>query len=139
VEKYLNSKTACMIAVPRRLKVQEPRYCEISISSVIVARDLEYIPLIENQAAARLSGFLHPLTGGDEGQGWGFGKVPHLSDFYAILENIEGVDYVQDMQMTVIAPGGSKYIAAHDRPFSAVIKGDWLVYSGAHTVDVIME
>jgi len=42
-----------------------------------------------------------PLTGGPNGEGWEFGRSPHRSDFYAMIEAIPGVDYVRALTVTM--------------------------------------
>ncbi len=37
------------------------------------------------------------LSGGPEGEGWDFGRGVAVSDIYALLEGIEGVDHIEDL------------------------------------------
>jgi len=53
---------------------------------------------VQGRGEERLTQFLHPVTGGDEGRGWGFGDVPHESDLYAQLEAVEGVGHVRSLR-----------------------------------------
>jgi hypothetical protein len=45
--------------------------------------------------------FLHPLTGGPDGQGWAFGRRPHHSDLSALLEKVGGVDHIRSLSVTL--------------------------------------
>ena len=47
----------------------------------------------------RLTEFLHPLTGGSDGEGWQFGQMPHASDIYPLLGTIEGLDYIRTLEL----------------------------------------
>lgn len=47
----------------------------------------------------RLDDFLHPVTGGPDGQGWQFGQLPHTSDIYPVLGDIEGLDHIPSLEL----------------------------------------
>jgi hypothetical protein len=49
---------------------------------------------VRSSAVAALERFLHPLTGGSDGQGWQFGRSIYVSEIYQLLDNLPGVDYV---------------------------------------------
>ncbi|MCB1936792.1 MAG: hypothetical protein KDF59_12710 [Nitrosomonas sp.] len=42
-----------------------------------------------------LSHYFDRLTGGNAGTGWPFGHPVYVSDLYALLDNIDGVDYIE--------------------------------------------
>ena len=42
-----------------------------------------------------------PLTGGPERKGWEMGRDVYLSDVAAVLERVEGVDYVEELDLIV--------------------------------------
>ena len=42
---------------------------------------------------------LHPTLGGTDGQGWPFGRALHKSDLYRIVESIDGVDFVDELEI----------------------------------------
>ncbi|HEX8921575.1 MAG TPA: hypothetical protein VF766_08865, partial [Pyrinomonadaceae bacterium] len=76
--------------------------------------------------AQALAEHLHPLRGGPEGTGWAFGRYPHESNLYALIEGIAGVDHVTSL---TFAPGEE----------SAEVKKAgkyFLVYSGTHTINL---
>jgi hypothetical protein len=57
------------------------------------------VPLEADDAAAvearvldALAAFLHPLTGGPDGKGWGFGQAASLSQIARLIEETLGVD-----------------------------------------------
>jgi len=55
---------------------------------------------LEQAVAARLEGFLNPYVGGVEGKGWPFGRALYLSDLYACVQRIEGVEYIKELRMS---------------------------------------
>ncbi|MCL1848305.1 MAG: hypothetical protein FWF83_01330 [Clostridiales bacterium] len=42
----------------------------------------------------RLVAYIHPLIGGDGGDGWAFGKAVSRGDIYGVIEGMPGVDHV---------------------------------------------
>jgi hypothetical protein len=46
------------------------------------------------QAIRVLEQYLHPLHGGEDGQGWPFGRSVYVSEIYELLDRLPGVDYV---------------------------------------------
>ena len=79
------------------LWVAGPEWIEVTVTATLVATSAEEAGLVGDRARAVLEGFLHPLAGGPDGQGWAFGSRPHSSDLSALLEAVEGVDHVQSL------------------------------------------
>jgi hypothetical protein len=79
--------------------VRGPGYVEVSISVRIVPVSYEDAPLLETNIIDRLREYLHPLTGGPDRRGWEFGRGLHISDVYALLESMEGVDHAEDLRL----------------------------------------
>jgi hypothetical protein len=52
-------------------------------------------------ALAGLRAYFHPLTGGADKKGWPFGRAVYVSDVYAVLDGIAGVDFVTDLDLPV--------------------------------------
>jgi phage-related baseplate assembly protein len=82
--------------ITTRLHVVKPRYVQVAIrvGLVLTADVLE--ATVVAQAVAALSTFLHPLTGGEDGTGWPFGRNIYASEIYQLLDKLPGVDYVKD-------------------------------------------
>jgi Baseplate J-like protein len=142
VEKYLRERSANVASFPKQVKVIGPAYTEVGIAAEVFPVTIDLSPQAEADAVARLEQFLHPLTGGYEGSGWEFGRLPCLSDFYALLEAVEGVDHVENLTMTLrrITPGG-KYLgpAQHvtgERTTDLSVPSYTLVFSGEHKITV---
>ncbi|MDF0664876.1 MAG: baseplate J/gp47 family protein [Nitrospira sp.] len=47
-----------------------------------------------DQVVKSLRQFMHPLSGGRDGQGWPFGRNVYVSDIYALLDTLPGIDVV---------------------------------------------
>lgn len=103
------------------LKVVAPIWRKVSITVEVVPVALENVEQTLLQIRDRLAKFLHPLVGGT-GTGWEFGREPHDSDFYALIESVPNVDHVTTLNIV------STEIPNNISPDQV------LVYSGTHTI-----
>lgn len=83
---------------PDRIVVRKPQYVDVSISADIFPASKDTAVLLEARVIEHLKEFLHPLSGGPEKKGWDFGRDLHLSDVYALLESVAGVDHVANLR-----------------------------------------
>jgi hypothetical protein len=120
VEKYLLERSLNLI-LPASIKVQEPSYKEVKITVDVVPESIDQAIPLEKAILKRLKGFLHPLTGGPEECGWEFGRDVHISDMYALLEGIKGVDHVEKLEL-------------NDESADVEVKEDETVCSGEHRI-----
>lgn len=58
--------------------------------------------------------FLDPVAGGPEGTGWPLGRSVFVSDLYAVLETLPGVEYVPDILLTSPCPDEGGCITARE-------------------------
>lgn len=142
VEQYLRERATSTAAFLGQVKVSGPAYVEVTVNADIYPETMDLAPQVEADAIAALESFLHPLTGGYTQSGWEFGRLPCLSDFYALLEAIEGMDHIENLRMTLsaVTPGGARVgeprVVSEDRPLDVVVPVYTLVYSGGHKMDV---
>ena len=104
-----------------------PEYVRVDVDVEIGVTSLEGISDVDAAVRAALDEFLHPLTGGVDGTGWDFGRQPHKSDIYALLEGVSGVDHIRLLQ-DIVTEG--------DRIGKTEATGRFLVYSGNHTINI---
>jgi hypothetical protein len=104
-----------------------PMYIRVDVTAEIAVSEPTGASVVERAVHARLAAFLHPLTGGLDGNGWDFGRAPHRSDFFALIETVAGVDHVRYLQLT-----------EEDRP-DVRQTGRFLVYSGEHQINLVFE
>ncbi|MDJ0800363.1 MAG: baseplate J/gp47 family protein [Calothrix sp. MO_167.B12] len=119
VETYIRSRcepTLDLIVTP-------PQWEEVIVNATISPVSLEGADMLLNTIKQRLEAFLHPLTGG-KGEGWQFGRYPHKSDFYAIIQSIPGVNYVDFLEISFLKENISS------------LNADTLIYSGNHTINL---
>ncbi len=86
-----------------RLHVVKPVYLRIAVGAVIHPRlDVpeEQREDIRRKAIEKLRQYFSPWPGGGpEGTGWPFGRAVYLSEVYQVLEQVEGVDYVDEVRV----------------------------------------
>ncbi|MCP4157432.1 MAG: putative baseplate assembly protein, partial [bacterium] len=108
VEDYLEARSTGVLTTAAepgkkregtRLRAAPPAYVEVSVQAKLIARTMEQVPEVEIAANTAVKQYLHPLTGEGNHRGWPFGKLPGLSDFYALLENIDGLDRVETLTL----------------------------------------
>jgi hypothetical protein len=95
----------------------------VTVRAEIVPVAVEEAGAVRTEVVARLRTFLHPLTGGPDRGGWPFGRKPHLSDLYAVIEETPGVNHVRRLAVEE----------------TEIWSGDFLVYSGDHRIAIAGE
>ena len=87
--------------VTTRLRVLAPEYTDVSIA-VEVVRDAEAILTkddVSENVARTIRDFLDPLKGGEDGDGWEFGRSVFRSEIYQVVEGVSGVDHVYQLTL----------------------------------------
>lgn len=121
VQEYLNSHSVPTV----NISVVGPLYISVSITAEIAVTSPQGASAVKQAIEQKVASFLHPLTGGLDGTGWQFGREPHMSDFYALIEAIPGVNYVRTLNVT-------------PPPYPVGLRetGRFLVYSGNHEINL---
>lgn len=134
VRDYLDRRRAA----DARLVIVGPEYVRVVVRAEVVPASTEVVGRLEEEIAAALARFLHPLTGGSEGSGWNFGRKPYPSDLYAVIESVAGVAYVRKLVLE-----GSTEVNGVEKPvdFEKLPDGQryFLVYSGEHEIDLVFD
>jgi len=119
VQHYLEAN-----AIPTAsIVVTGPVYVQVSITAAIALQRLDNVREIDQALQQRLTRFLHPLTGGFDGKGWIFGREPHKSDLYSLLESVPGVDHIHSLNIT------------QTEDITNAKRSDrFLIYSGTHSL-----
>ncbi len=103
-----------------------PEYVRVDVAVELAAVTLDAAAALEARVLGELARFLHPLSGGLDGRGWSFGRKPHRSDLFALLERIDGVDHVRALEV----------VEKEDR-LGVADTGRFLVHSGVHRVRLV--
>ena len=100
-----------------------PFYVSVTVTVEIALSSMEGASVVEQAVYQKLADFLHPLTGGSDNKGWAFGRQPHKSDFYALIEAVHGVDHIRFLS-----------VSETEEQAGAIGTDRFLVYSGEHTI-----
>ena len=124
IEDFLAAQ--CLGSVVSDVHALGPGFTEVTVSARVRARDPRESSEVERRATQALEDFFHPLTGGEDGKGWAFGRDVQVSEVFAVLQRVPGVDYVATAEL-VGSPGASALeIGEYD-----------LVASGSHNIEMI--
>jgi predicted phage baseplate assembly protein len=97
-------------------------------------RDPAMALTVQQQAEAALYEFLNPYVGGPQGRGWPFGRDLHISELYGVLQRINSVEFVEEVKLFVVEPGGVQRREVGPR---LEISRQGVVVSHVHTVAVV--
>lgn len=103
-----------------------PKYHPVAIIVQVRPSKPEEVSLLEQRIIQALDAFFHPLTGGEQGQGWPFGRSVYISEVFAVIERTDGVDYVVD----------ARFMEQPDRSEMTLGENE-LVASGMHQVGIV--
>ncbi len=78
-----------------------PTYRLVRIEADVIVSPTDDLAEVKHGIEAALSRFLHPLTGGEDGQGWPFGGTIFYSDVYRVLLGVRGVSRLRDNQLVI--------------------------------------
>ena len=95
VSDYLGERLSPTVDV----QVEGPSWARVTVTAEVVPVVLDLATEVQVVVLARLAEFLHPLTGGPDGRGWDFGRQPHRSELYALIESVSGVDHVRTLRV----------------------------------------
>jgi predicted phage baseplate assembly protein len=82
-----------------RVVVEPPMYRGITVVAQLVPRRRARADKVQAEATEALYRFLNPLTGGTDGAGWPFGRTVHAGEVFGVLQNVDGVDLVDDVRL----------------------------------------
>ena len=112
VRSYLEARAPMITNV----QVISPKYAVIDLEIDIVLKQWDLIPIVKEEAQKKLDSFLHPIYGGYDNEGWEFGTLPCFSDFFALLEKINGVEHIKTLTMRVAAGDKTLTITSEETP-----------------------
>jgi predicted phage baseplate assembly protein len=107
VESELNERRL----VGTRLSVQAPHVVWVSIEASVRLPErtgASQAVEVRRRAERELYRYLNPYVGGPAGTGWPFGRELHVSELYALLQRIPGIEYIDELRVEVSEPGSSE-------------------------------
>jgi len=119
--------------VGTRLLVEPPLYQGVTVAARVKAGDGAAAGPLKDEALAALYRHFSPLTGGNDGQGWPFGRPVHAGEVYAVLQRVPGVELVEDVKLFPADP----YTGERTDPVGRIeLAPHSLVFSYRHDVQV---
>jgi hypothetical protein len=116
IRKYIEERAPAETAAASQIHVTGPDYLAVGVDATIAPIDSTEAGAVEARARQALEEFLHPLRGGPDRKGWELGRDVFLSDIAAVLERVDGVDYVKEIDLLIDGmPQGESVRIADDR------------------------
>jgi len=78
-----------------------PRYRDVRVVADLIAAPDADLANVRTGVAGAVVNWLHPLTGGNDGQGWPFGGTLYSSDLFRVVLSVPGVQRIRENQLTV--------------------------------------
>ncbi len=98
VQEYLDERRL----LATRLEIGVPKYIPVSIEVHLKGKNNINSERIIIEVEKRLYRYINPVHGGTDGKGWQFGYNLSLSETYAVLQGIPGVEYVESVKLSYI-------------------------------------
>src|SRR5690606_30403801 len=89
---------------------------------------------VRKDVLSALNRYIHPVTGGPEGQGWPIGRDVYLSGLYELMETVAGAKCI--IRLSVSGDHGAARDAQGNLLLGSKISS---VYSGEHSVEIVRE
>ena len=111
VETYLKNRALTNLKNVEQIYVKGPEYIEATVLAKVVPSEPEKSDDVELAILKRLETFLHPLRGGPDRTGWKLGRDVFLSEVYAEIETVPGVDHAGKMRLQASLQQYDLYLA----------------------------
>jgi len=99
VQRYIEEHASADLAAAHRVAVIGPQYFALDLAVTVSPVKASEAGDVEKRALQALQAFLHPLYGGPGGNGWALGRDVFLSDVVAVLERVDGLDFVKEITL----------------------------------------
>jgi predicted phage baseplate assembly protein len=116
-----------------RVIVEPPVYRGVTIVARLHARPRTNPRRLEEAAIAALYAYFDPIEGGPDGGGWPFGRPVQVGEVFAVLQNVRGVEMVEDVRLFGADPITGKRGDAVQR---LELESNALLYSYEHQLQV---
>lgn len=109
-----------------------PVYVKVAVSVSVKIKPRAKAERVADDVRVALRKFLHPVTGGPQGEGWPFGYDVLASEVYQVIQNVAGVEYADRLALKAEGKEVSTVCGNLTIPENAV------VYSGEHEIAVVL-
>jgi hypothetical protein len=126
-----------------KIAVVGPQYLAVKVDVELVPTPPDVSHAVAQAVDDTLRRFLHPLTGGSDGQGWAFGRLPERSQLMAQIGAVPGVDHIRSLTITAEADDQGQAEADDQRQTEATRRrqteairqtGRFLIYAGSPNI-----
>lgn len=93
IRNYLDSRRI----LGSTIEIGTPYYQGVTVAALIAARPGRPASLVRERAMAELYSYINPVSGGVDGNGWGFDADLNSASVYQLLEAVEGVERVDEV------------------------------------------
>lgn len=100
VASYLDERRC----IGAKVLVEPPHYQGVTVVAQLRPRPGVAEATLQQRALAALDSYLNPLTGGPGGRGWPFGRPVQSGEMFAVLQQVSGVDMVDDIRLFAANP-----------------------------------
>ncbi len=97
-----------------RLVVEPPTYLGLRVDADVTPLPDANPADVETEVNIALRRYFHPVAGGRNGTGWEFGRDVRVSEVYAVIQRVAGVDIVQNVELFVVNPESGESESAGD-------------------------
>ncbi len=109
-----------------------PAYVKVTVGVSVKIKPRAKPERVADDVRVALTKFLHPVTGGPQGEGWPFGYDVIASEVYQVIQNVAGVEYAERL---ALKPEGKEVSTVCG---NLTIPENAVVYSGAHEIAVVL-
>jgi len=82
-----------------RIVIEPPLYRGVTVVARLLARPRANMERVREDALRHLHEFISPLTGGPDGEGWPFGRPVQAGEIFGRLQQVRGVELVEDVRL----------------------------------------
>jgi predicted phage baseplate assembly protein len=119
--------------VGARVTVEPPFYQGVTVVAKLIARGRASTDDLKQAALLALNRYFDPLTGGPDRDGWPFGRPVQAGEVFAVLQNLNGTEYVDDVKLFAADPITGK----RGEPVQRIeLEKNALVFSYEHQIRV---
>ena len=83
-----------------------PEYIRVDVDVEVAVDDPGKANEVELAVRRELERYLHPISGGPDGAGWEFGRLPRKFDLSSLIEKIPGVSHVREFRVVTSGRAG---------------------------------
>ena len=124
VEEFLERKVLGTIV--SEVHAVGPDFKTVEIHATVAPDNPRQGARVARRVGEALEAFFHPLTGGERGDGWTFGRSVHISKIHAVIERTQGVDFVHEASFAI-----------DPQATSLSVNPNSLVASGLHHIEAL--